>query len=120
MTALSSEPVYPQNALMNAHLFALGCALVIYGLFNAIFLGGFFRTAYKIGKPFVIYIIAGFIDIFIFEALHHVPGLGQLNAFGTESMGLQAGLLAAGAVIFAVLTILSYRASCNNFEKIDL
>ena len=120
MTAFSESPVYLQNALMNANLFALGCALVIFGLFNAIFLGGFFRTAYKIGKPFVIYIIAGFIAIFVSEALHHVPGLAGLNAFGTESIGLQAGLLAAGAVIFAVLTGLSYKASCRNFEKIDL
>ena len=85
-----------------------------------IFLGGFFRTAYKIGKPFVIYIIVGFVMIFVFEALHHIPGLGMLNAFGTENIGLQVATLAIGAVIFAAMTLLSYKAACRNFEKIDL
>ena len=120
MTALKESPVYLQNALMNANLFALGAALVIYGLFNVIFLGGFFKTAYKLGKPFVTYIIVGFIMIGVFEALHHIPGLSQLNAFGTDSLGLQVVTLIAGALIFAVMTLISYKASCSNFEKIDL
>ena len=120
MTALRESPVYLQNALMNANLFALGAALVIYGLFNVIFLGGFFKTAYKLGKPFVTYIIVGFIMIGVFEALHHIPGLGQLNAFGSDSLGLQVVTLIAGALIFAVMTLISYKASCSNFEKIDL
>ena len=51
MTALADSPVYRENALMNANLFALGMAFVIFGLFNLIFVGGFFKTAYKIGKP---------------------------------------------------------------------
>lgn len=120
MTALANAPVYRQNALMNANLFALGAALVIFGLFNLIFLGGFFKTAYKIGRPFVIYIIVGFVMIFVFEALHHVPGLEALNSFGTENMGLQMILLIAGAVLFIIMTGLSYKSACKNFEKIDL
>ncbi|MCR4708761.1 MAG: ABC-2 transporter permease [Clostridiales bacterium] len=120
MTALKESPVYLQNALMNANLFALGAALVIYGFFNVIFVGGFFKTAYKLGKPFVTYIIVGFIMIGVFEALHHIPGLGQLNAFGTDSLGLQVVTLIAGALIFTVMTLISYKASCNSFEKIDL
>ena len=120
MTALADAPVYRQNALMNANFFALGAALVIFGLFNLIFLGGFFRTAYKIGRPFVIYIIVSFVMIFVFEALHHVPGLGALNAFGTDHMGLQLIMLIAGAVLFIIMTGLSYKYASRNFEKIDL
>ena len=33
-------------------------AAVIFGLFNLIFVGGFFTTAYKFAKPFVAFIIA--------------------------------------------------------------
>ena len=43
MTVLSDAAVYRANALMNANLFALGCALIVFGLFNVIFLGGFSR-----------------------------------------------------------------------------
>ena len=46
MTVLSDAPVYRNNAMMNANLFALGMALLIFGLFNLIFIGGFFKTAY--------------------------------------------------------------------------
>lgn len=120
MTVLSEAIPYRNNALMNANFFALGMALVIFGLFNTIYLGGFFRTAYYLGKPFVIYIIAAFLTIGVAEALHHIPGLEKLNAFGFDCLGLQLGLLAAGAVIYILLTLLTYKCSCKRFEKIDL
>ncbi|MEE3311988.1 MAG: ABC-2 transporter permease, partial [Acutalibacteraceae bacterium] len=82
MTVLADAVIYRQNALMNANLFFLGCVLLIFGLFNAIFLGGFLKTAYKLGKYFVIFIAVCFVVIFLAEAAHHVPGLGALNAFG--------------------------------------
>ena len=55
MTVLKDSSIYRQNALMNANLFYLGAALFVFGLFNVIFVGGFFRTAHELGKPFVIY-----------------------------------------------------------------
>ncbi len=120
MTALSDAAVYRQNALMNANPFFLGSALVIFGVFNLIFIGGFFRTAYNIGKPFIAYIIVCFLLIGIAEAMHHVPGLEALNAFGFEHMGLQLAALLAGAILYILLTVLSYNKACENFEKIDL
>ena len=120
MTVFSQALPYTKNALMNANLFALGAALVIFGLFNWIFLSGFFKTAHKLGRPFITHIIVAFLMITVFEALHHIPGLGQLNAFGTDSIGLQAILLAAGIAIYLLMTFLSYRKACSSFEKIDL
>ena len=120
MTVLSDAGPYRANALMNANLFAIGGAFLVFGLFNVIFLGGFFKTAYKQGKPFVIYIIAAFLLIFVLEALHHIPGLGAVNAFGFDHIGLQMVLMFAGAAACVIMTLLSYKASCRNFEKIDL
>ena len=120
MTVFSQSAVYRSNALMNANFFALGMACVIFGLFNWIFVGGFFKTAYKFARPFVTFIIVGFLIIFIAEALHHVPGLEGLNAFGTDRIGIQLIMLAAGILIFLVMTVLSCRKACKEFEKIDL
>ena len=120
MTVLSESIVYRSNALMNANCFALGAALLIFSLFNCIFVGGFFKTAYKFAKPFVIYIIVAFLIVFAAEALHHVPGLGSLNAFGTDSMTLQLACLAGGVVSYLLLTVVSCRRACRDFEKIDL
>ena len=120
MTVFSGAAVYRSNALMNANLFALGLAFVIFGLFNGVFVGGFFRTAYKFARPFVSFIIACFLVIFAAEALHHVPGLAWLNAFGTDHIASQLILLAAGILIFLLLTFLSCRKACADFETIDL
>lgn len=120
MTVLADAVVYRHNALMNANLFYLGTALLIFGLFNVIFVGGFFKTAYKLGKPFVIYIIAAFLTIGAAEALHHFPGLEAINAFGFEHIGLQLSLLLCGILLYIAMTHLSYKKACANFEKIDL
>lgn len=120
MTVFADSPVYRENALMNANGFALGTAFVLFGLFNAIFVGGFFRTVYRIGKPFIIYIVVNFVVIAVAEALHHFPGLSALNAFGTDAFGLQMGLLILGMSIYVVLTYISFRKSCSQLERIDL
>jgi len=120
MTVFLKAPVYRANALMNANCFALGMAHLIFGLFNWIFVGGFFKTAYRFARPFVLFLIAAFLVVGIAETLHHLPGLERLNAFGTEDMALQLTLLAAGVMLFVVLTVLSLRRACRDFEQTDL
>ncbi len=120
MTVLSDSLVYRANALMNANPFFLGAALLLFGVFNLVFVAGFFRTAYKFARPFVSYIVICFVLIGLAEALHHVPGLEALNAFGFEHLGLQLSLLAGGALAYALLTWLGYRLACARFERIDL
>ena len=120
MTALADSAVYRSNAMMNANLFAVGGALLLFGLFNLIFLYGFFRTAYKMGKPFVLYCVVSFLVIGALEVLHHIPGLEAVNAFGFAHIGLQLGLLLGGLAVFLLLTALAYSAACRRFEKIDL
>ena len=119
MTVFAGSDVYLQNALMNANLFFLGANLVIFGLFNLIFIGGFFKTGYKLSSFFP-YIIAAFVVVGAAEAMHYIPGLEAVNAFGFDSIGLQVCLLLIGIVIFAVLTFVSYRKACDDFERIDL
>ena len=120
MTLLAGAPVYLENALMNANPFFLGTALLLFGLFNLVFVGGFFRTAYNLGKPFVTYIIVCFLLIGIAEALHHFPGLEALNAFGFDHPVLQLSLLSAGLLLCILLTLLSYNKACKDFERTDL
>lgn len=120
MTVFSNATVYRANALMTANPFALGMALLIFGLFNLIFVGGFFKTAYKFAKPFVIHIVVTFLVIIAVETSHHLPGLLALNAFGFDHMGLQLALLFAGGAAYALLTAAAVKKSCRSFEKIDL
>lgn len=120
MTVFVDAEAYRQNALMNANPLFLGMALVIFGLFNVIFLGGFFKTAYYLGKPFIIYSIIAFLVIGAAEASHHFPNMSALNAFGFDHFLLQVLLFTGGVLIYIFLTWSSYIKACNNFERIDL
>ena len=120
MTLLSDIPAYTSNAMMNANCFALGLAFFMFGIFNIVFVGGFFKTAYKYGPPFLTYIVIAFFTIGTGEALHHIPKLSWLNAFGTENLTEQVILLLAGVALFALLSVITYNISCRRFEKIDL
>lgn len=118
-TVLVNSPTYRANALMNANLFALAVALVIFGLFNAIFVCGFFKPGFGFGKPFILYAVTAFLVIGLSEALHYFPGLSDLNAFGFEKLPLRLALLTAGLLCFALLTLLSMKRACRRFETID-
>ena len=120
MTILQDINAYNNNALMNANFFALAITLLIFGLFNLIFVNGFFKTAYKIGKPFILYTIICFVTIGIVETLHHIPGFELLNSFGFDNLSIQITLLIVGIIIFILLTTIAYIKSCKNFEIIDL
>ena len=120
MTALADAPVYRQNALMNANPFALGVAFLMFGLFNLVFVAGFFKTSYKLGRPFVTYIVIAFVVIGIAELLWHIPGLEALNAFGFDSLPLQLGLLVMGVLCYIAFTALALKSSAESFEKTDL
>ena len=120
MVWLSEAAVYVQNALMGANFLSLGFVLLIFALFNWVFIGGFFKTAYNIGKPFVVFIALCFALITAAEALHHLPGLGWLNPLDFSYMGMQLAALIAGGAVFAGVTALACSIAKKRFEQIDL
>ncbi len=120
MTALGDVGVYQANPLMNANLVFLAWLLVIMMLFNVIFVGGFYKTAYYYGKPFVLFCVAAFVAVGLGETLHHVPGLTWMDATRGADVGRQAVLLLAAAVVYAGGTLLSMKRSQERFEKLDL
>ena len=120
MTVLADSVVYRSNVLINANLIFLGFALLIFGCFNAIFICGFFKTAYYYGKPFVLYILVAFIIIGIAETLHHIPGLEAVNAFGFDNISLQLAGLISGAALYVLFTLIALKKSIKRFEVVDL
>ncbi len=120
MTALADSPVYLGNVLMNANPFALGVAFLMFGLFNLVFIAGFFKTSYKFGKPFVAFIVVAFMVVAAAEALHHISGLEALNAFGFSYLPLQLGLLVAGVACYIAFTRIALKSAAASFEETDL
>lgn len=115
---LSNAQVYLNNPLMNANPAYLGYVLICFAMFNSFFLTPFFQTGYSFVKPSIFYFLAEFICVGIFEALHHFPALTDLNA--TKINFMQLTVLAAGVLLYGVMTMVSYQISAKAFEKIDL
>lgn len=120
MFLLADASVFTHNAMMNANFAFLGYTLMVYAMFNIFFLGNFFKTAYKVGTPFLFFGIAAFVVIGISEALHHFPGLTGLNSTGFTDISLQLIALALGVLLYVAGTLLSMNASIRRFNKLDL
>ncbi len=120
MTALCAAAPYVNNAMMNATPLFLAFVLLIFAAFNRLFVGGFFKTAYKIGLPFLAFVVAALVLITLGEAMHHVPGLAFFNVPSGERLGLQLAITAVAAVLYAAVTGLSYAKAAKRFDEIDL
>lgn len=120
MTIFSDSIPYVQNPLMNANFVYLGAELIIFALYNVIFITGFFKTAFYFGKAFIYFTVAAFVVIGIMETLHHIPGFEMLNTCDFEQMGIQLTILAAGILSYVLGTFFAMKKSIKYFEKIDL
>jgi hypothetical protein len=98
-----------------------GSVLVMYGLFNLIFLSLHYKTAYKLGVPFGVAGGAVLLYIFVAEApIHAVPVVKETFDVVGDHVGAQSAVAGAGAVVFATLSYLAYRVAAARFEKVDL
>ncbi len=120
MTALANSIPYVNNVMMNANQAYLAYMLLIFALFNLIFVDGFFETAYKFARPFLLFCISAFIVVGLTETLHHIPGLMFLNDTATLGNGMMWITLVVAAVAYFVVTGISCKSSMSKFEKIDL
>jgi hypothetical protein len=109
----------PVGVEANPALF--GSVLVMYGLFNLVFLSLHYKTAYKLGVPFGLAGGAVMLYIFVAEApVHAVPVVKETFDVVGEHVGAQLAVAGAGAVVFAALSHLAYRVAAARFEKVDL
>lgn len=120
MAFLSTTSVYSTNALMGANPVFLAWVLLVFLAFNTVFIGGFFKTAYGYGKPFLLFGIVSFLLIAAAETLHHLPGLGWTNSLDFSGAGRQLPFLLTAAALYLGLTAVSCRMSQIRFGKLDL
>lgn len=119
MKSLGNTAPYVANPMMNANPAYLGYIMMIFAAFNRIFIAGFFKTTYKIGKPFLIFCTVSLSIIIMGETLHHIPGWENLND-SANITAAQIVILTAGIIVFLACTWFSYQKAVKDFEKIDL
>ena len=102
----------------NAALFA--AALLLYGVFNLVFMTAFYRSGSKAGTAFLKAMIPTALLMLVCEALPHLPGLMWLNDTSGEGNLRQLPLLVVCGVLSGVLTLAAYRRGAALYEKVDL
>ncbi len=115
--------LYPNgNFMIDANIAYLGCVFVMYGIFNAIFFPMFYRSAYKIGWPILIAVTASMLFAAAIETLVlSIPAAAHiLDGISGDALLRQLPVMAIGIVFFVLLTMLAYKKSAKNFERVDL
>lgn len=105
---------------LDANITLFACTFIEFGIFNIIFLPGFFATGYRVARPtfwaFVGYLLAlGCIET-LFAC---IPTLNVIFD-GYQYLGAQAGLLALGIGIYCVTLFIAYKLSVRRFLKVNL
>ena len=106
---------------IDANVALFGCVLLIYGVFNVVFLPVFYKTAIRAGRAFLLAVIPMTVLMVLVEALSHFPVVGPC-VDATEAAGQvrQLPVLAVGLAAFALLSWLAYRKAAKNYERVDL
>lgn len=113
----------PGNAVgMDANIALFGFAFLQYGLFNLTFFEIYYKDVEKVGKAFLSASTVSFLYIGVMEACAHaIPFVREKldtpdPAFLTEKLVV----LALGAVLYALMTLIAHKRAVKHFTAQDL
>lgn len=122
--ALLRDLIYtlPNQAGIEANVAFFGLVFVMFGIFNATFIPGFYKTAVKTGIPFILACSAMLAFVAASEAAIQLnPSLDRmLDTVDPRYVPQQTAVLILGIAIFALATFLAYEKSARRFELLDL
>ena len=97
-----------------------GFGLIVYAIFNFLYLTVLFQSAYQVGKAFVIAIIPATVVIALMEYSVHIPSFAWLDSLQKGDLIRQVPILGVGILIYIVSNLLTYRVASKCFERVDL
>ncbi len=121
--AILSTRINPTGNLagIEANVALYGLVLIMYAMFNFMYFTIFYKTAYGAGKAFLFSGIAVLLFIGIAEVIVHFPVVGPyLDTIERAAQIKQLPLLGAGAVLFILSAVFTYKRSVKLFEMVDL
>ena len=105
---------------LDPNITLLAAGLLIYAVFNAVFLPSFYANGYKVGTAYLKAVIPTAAVMAVCEALPHFPQLTWLDELDRAAQLRQLPLLVGGILIYAGGMALTLRASEKVYEKVDL
>lgn len=120
--AVITQKINPNGsnlAGIEANVAFFGLSLIMLTIFNAIFLTQFFKTAYKVGKAYLIGSSAIAVFIAISEIADHLPVIGDYLE-GNNGQLVQLPILFVGIAVFIASFFVVNIQCAKKFEKVDL
>ena len=116
------NPLGGNAAGIEANAAFFGLVLVMYALFNLLFLPAFYRPGYRVGRAFLFAGAAVLVYIVAAELLVQcVPALkASLDTFDPATRGTRLFVLLLGAGLYAAGSLLACRLSERRFARVDL
>ena len=122
--AVLRQKIMPEGnaAGMDANIALLGMAFVLYGIFNIVFLTGYYKDVSKVGVPFVLSSMAVFVWVGIVEAWTFIVPFFKEKLDTPDTLFLTEKLMVlfVGVIVYVLLTFFAFKRSVCLFEKQDL
>ena len=97
-----------------------GFGLIVYAVFDLVFLPTFYKSGYKAGIAFILAAIPMVILMIAVEAVGHIPALAWLDSTQPEHLLRQLPILVVGMICYMVFLVLACRISVKRFSRVDL
>jgi hypothetical protein len=105
---------------IEANVAYYGFGLMIYTVFNVIFLTHFFKSGYNVGWSFLYAIIPATLGVLIMEIVVHFPQFAWLDSVENAMLLRQLPILLTGLIVYILGIIATYRVSAKRFDQVDL
>ena len=105
---------------IEANVAFYGFGLIIYAIFNFIFLTEFFKSGFKVGTAFLLAIIPTFLAVLAMEVLSHIPAFAWLDSVQTADLLRQLPILLVGLAVYPAAMFAAFRIAAQRFEKVNL
>lgn len=103
-----------ENLFLEINVAFFGIIIVMFALFNVVFMPLYYKTAYYFGKPVIYGVIVAFLYALLME-FANIKYMFVRNIF-TGTVGVQLIVLAVGLLISIILNYIAIKKSIKNYE----
>lgn len=120
LLAVHLQPGKDNLVGLDPNLALLAAGFLLYAVFNAVFLPSFYANGYKVGVAFVKAVIPTTLAMIVLEVLPHFPALTWLDDMDAATQVRLLPVLIGSVLIYAGGMALTFWASAQRYEKVDL
>ena len=111
----------PNNPVgIDATIAWYGFGLILFSLFDLIFLPSYYRSGYQAGKAFLLSCPAALIVMIFTEASVHLSSFSWLDSSSPQDFVRQLPILLLGLILYPLCMFFAFRISARRFENVDL